>query len=327
MARQLPSLSALRAFEAAARSQSFSRAAAELFVTQGAVSRHIRTLEFYLGVSLFRRFNRRVELTELGAEYYASLSQSFENMEAATARLRVRKVQEILSVYVLPSFALRWLVPRLSSFAVECPEIEVRLTTSVRSIDWSKDDVDVAIRVGRSNSGLPSFNDRNSGHEALDITQLLNEMLVPCCAPSLLQQQSISDPADLNNCVLLHTSTRPDVWDCWCEAAGQSRLQSKKTLSFGHFFLTEQAALDGVGVAVIPRILIADHLAEGRLVALFGSGTETDAAFYLLHRKRQAREPKVQAFRGWLAAEAHKKPRLSESRSSRTATARDSVAR
>ena len=311
MSRTLPSLKALRAFEAAARHLSFSRAADELGVTQGAVSRQIKALEEYLGVVLFRRLTRALDLTEAGREYHLSMRDAFDRMERATLHIANRGERQVLTVSVLPTFAMRWLMPRLSSFIEAHPTIEVRFITSILPVSFGHEDIDVAIRVGvvdatEADDAKPRIDlkmtDDWSGVRA---DRIGPDMLVAVCSPGLrVGKRPLRTPRDLARCTLLHTTTRPHAWPDWFRAVGMTPIKRENEPAFGHFFMTMQAAAEGRGVAVVPEVLVGADLAAGTLVKPFDLRAESAGAYFLLCRRHQWDLPKITAFRQWLLDQA-----------------------
>jgi len=311
MSRTLPSLKALRAFEAAARHLSFSRAAEELGVTQGAVSRQIKALEAYLGVMLFRRLTRALELTEAGREYHLTMRDAFDRMERATLYIANRGDRQVLTVSVLPTFAMRWLMPRLSSFIQADPMIEVRFITSILPVRFSHEDIDVAIRVGVVDAAAPDdarpridlrMTDDWSGVRA---DRIGPDVLVAVCSPGLRDgKRPLREPGDLHHRTLLHTTTRPHAWSDWFRAIGMTPIKRASEPAFGHFFMTMQAAAEGLGVAVVPEVLIGADLAAGTLVKPFDLRAESAGAYFLLCRRHQWDLPKISAFRAWLLDQA-----------------------
>ena len=304
MGRRLPSLSALRAFEAAGRHLSFSRAATELFVTQSAISRQIRSLEDYLGTLMFRRFNRRLELTEAGATYLATMKDCFDRLEDATVRIRSKPSREQLNISVLPTFAIRWLVPRLPAFTEAHPDIDVRMAMSSEPVDFNRDEVDVAIRVGRADratdvSGTPDSATR------VRLDRLFPDVLVPVCSATHQRESPpLRSPKDLTDHVLLHTTTRRNAWEEWSEAMGVAKVTSVRELWFGHFFMTHQAACEGRGIAVLPLVFVADDLASGRLVEAIERPIASGEWYYMLCRENQARGRNLALFREWIDEES-----------------------
>ncbi|MDH2313537.1 transcriptional regulator GcvA [Methylobacterium brachiatum] len=293
MHRRLPPLNALKAFEAAARHASFTRAAEELRVTHGAVSRHVQMLEGWLGVPLFERHNRRVVLTEAGRSYAAEIGAALDRVALATARQVERGRPRLLHVNALATFTLRWLIPRLSGFQVAHPAIEVRLTTSNVPLANLADPFDVAIRGGPQT---------RPGHVA---QPFLTERRIPVCSPALQQRLPLQEPEQLRHHTLLHAATLPEVWPHWLRAAGVPDLVPQASVTLEHFYLTLQAALDGLGVAMGPERLIADDLAAGRLTRPFAGPSLPARSYYTYVPEARAEDPTVRAFCAWLTAAAH----------------------
>ncbi len=288
MARRLPSLKALRAFEAAARHLSFTLAANELNVTQAAISHQVKALEERLGVKLFHRRNRRLFLTEAGQAYLPPVREAFDELAAATERLVARDAAGTLTVSTLTSFAATWLVPRLKQFRELHPEIDVRLTASDGLVDFAREDVDVAIRYGR-------------GHwPGLRADHLLAEDIFPVCSPGLLDGTNpLRRPSDLEHHTLLHDDMR-ESWRMWLLAAGVEGLDPERGPGFSHSSMVVQAAVDGQGVALGRSALVAADLAAGRLVRPFEGSLPAEYAYYVVCPEANAERPKVLAFREWL---------------------------
>lgn len=290
--RQLPPLNALRAFEAAARLGSFKDAAAELAVTHGAISRHIRLLEDWLGPpALFTRLNRRVVLTPTGVALLAETGPALDRMSTAAERHRARggKAQPaVLRVNALATFSLRWLLPRLAQFRDRHPEIEVRLSTSNAPVDTLSETYDVIIR-----GGPDTF-------YGFTCHPFLIERRLPVCSPALLQRTPLSDVADLRSHTLIHASTLPRVWPDWFAAAGEPDLEPASSLTLDHFYLTIQAALDGLGVAMGPTALVVDDIAAGRLVTPFPSITLPARGYHAYLPEGRTGDLSATVFRKWL---------------------------
>ena len=257
MQRRLPPLNSLRAFEAAARLGSFSRAASELHVTHGAVSRHIQLLEDWLGTAMFRRLNRRVELTDAGAAYLSEIGAAFDRIALATAQHAERRRGRLLRVNATTTLTLRWLIPRLSSFQLANPGIEVRLTTSNEMAVALGSEFDVILR--QASGDVPGC----------IVAWSLPLYRIPVCSPRLLTTTPIAAVQDLRGHTLLHAASRPAVWPDWLKAAGVPDLTPRRSLVLEHHYQTLQGALDGLGIAVGSSALIADDVAEGRLVLPF----------------------------------------------------------
>jgi LysR family glycine cleavage system transcriptional activator len=296
--RSLPPLNAVRAFEAAARLGSFKEAAAELGVTHGAVSQQVRSLEEWLGApALFRRSVRRVVLTPAGAALLAEFSPALDRISAAVQQHRERRDDTpvaVLRVNALATFSLRWLLPRMSRFRAEHPEIEVRLTTSNDPVDALPDPFDVVIRGGP---------DTFHGFAA---RFLLSERRLPVCSPSLLSQSPLDEVADLSRHTLLHVTSMPRLWRDWLTEAGQSGLDPAASLTFDHFYLTIQAALDGLGVAMGPTALIADDLAAGRLVTPFPKISLPARSYFAYFPEARSNDPHNAVFCDWLEQQGRK---------------------
>lgn len=288
MARKLPPLNSLRAFEAAARLGSFSLAADELCVTHGAISRHVQQLEVWLGRPLFDRYNRRVALTEAGSSYLAEIGASFDRIAIATAQQTQRGQQKLLRVSAPATFSLRWLVPRLFSFQLVNPTIEVRLSTSNEPIEKLRDDVDIIIRGGPKNI------------DGFVAEEFLSEVRLPVCSPRILEGKSLKRPSDLVNFTLLHAATYPSMWPDWLAEAGHAHLTPRQSLTLEHFYLTLQGALDGLGVAMGPTALVADDIAEGRLVRPFEGPALPPWRYVTYIAVSRFEDRAVQAFRDWL---------------------------
>jgi len=291
MARRLPSLTALRAFEAAARHLSFSRAADELNVTHAAVSHQIKALEADLGVPLFRRLTRAVRLTDAGQAYLPVLREAFDAIAEATGRLAGDDDGRLM-VSATPAFAARWLVPRLGRFYAAHPKIDVRLDPSMALIDFRRDDVDIAVRYGRGD------------WPGLRVERLLSLDMFPVCSPALLDgPEPLRAPADLARHTLLHDDLRED-WPRWLVAAGVEGIDLSRGPTFNETSLLMQAAAAGLGVAIAVSALVAADLAEGRLVRPFEIAVAEEAGFYLVYPEASAARAKVRAFRDWMFAEA-----------------------
>src|ERR1700761_8502456 len=256
MSRSLPPLNALRAFEAAGRLGSFKAAAGELGVTHGAISQHVRLLEDWLREPLFERHNRRVVLTPAASAYLSEIGPALDQVAEATASFG-SKDSAVLRVNAPATFALRWLVPRLAKFGKQPPGIKVRLETSNEALETLQNPNDVIIR-----GGPDSF-------DGYEVCPFLSEQRLPVCSPALLDRLPLGSPGDLRRHTLLHSSSYPRLWNDWLAKAGVIDLKPDAVLILDHFYLTLQAALDGIGIAIGPTALVADDLAQRRLVAPF----------------------------------------------------------
>src|SRR6195256_1090032 len=297
MTARLPSLNGLRAFEAAARHLSFTVAAAELNVTQTAISHQIRRLEQELGIPLFVRQNRALALTPEARDYLPGVRAAFNDLRLATDRLQRRDNDHVLTVSTLASLAAKWLLPRLSAFQEAHPGIDVRITTSTSLVDFKGGDVDAAIRYGR-------------GHwPGVRADWLTADELFPVCSPALLTgDKPLRCPEDLANRTLLHSSGGyDDDWRLWLTAAGlPTNISKQPGLTFDLSFMTVQAGVDGCGGAMGRTSYVEGDIAKGRLVVPFKIALPTDAGFYLVSPAAGADPPKLRAFRQWLIASAQK---------------------
>lgn len=287
--RRLPPLKALPAFEEAARQLSFSAAARELNLTHGAISRQMKSLETHLGVRLFRRLNRRVELTDAGAAFLPAVRTSLDVVEASSARLSTATRQGPLVVSCLPTFMMRWLIPRLYDFNARHPAIDVRLSASSAPVDFARDGVDVAIRIGAG-----------PWPDGIEAQAFMNEEIGPVCSPTLAERGKLRRPADLARHTLLHTETRADAWVDWLARTRTAKVDVAKGQRFEHFYFLLEAAVAGLGVAVAPRPLVMEDLKLGRLVAPFGF-VKSGRQYCLLYPTELAAVPKIRTFRTWIA--------------------------
>ena len=292
---RLPPLNAVRYFEAAARHLSFTKAADELNVTHGAISHQVKALEEWLGVPLFRRLNRALALTEAGQAYRVPVREALERLADGTRAVRARSGSGALTVSTLPSFAAKWLVPRLGGFRAAWPDIDVRISASEKLVDFTRDDVDCAIRHGRG----PTW-------PGCESDLLIAEDFGPVCSPKLLAGPiPLNEPADLAQHTLLQDyDWRVDLWERWLDLAGVAGLVGRRALSFNSSNLMIQAAIDGLGVALSQSVLCGDDLAAGRLVRPFRLSVASDAGYHIVVPKTAAALPKVVAFRSWLIGEA-----------------------
>ena len=289
----LPPLNALRAFEAAGRHLSFKEAATELCVTQGAVSRHVLNLESFLGVSLFVRSHRQVSLTPAGVAYLQEARDALLRISDATTRARARTDERTLRIKAPPSCSIRWLVPRLGRFHARHPDIAVQVTTSHDPVNFEHDEIDVGIHYG-----VEATDDWR--HE-----RLFNEVLIPICNRRLFGRgRKRQTPRDIVSQVLLHSLRRPTDWRQWLDAAGLRGFSATQELTFENSTLTYQGAVDGVGVAIAQKALVAEDILSGRLAAPSDVEVRNPLAYYLVYPSRRADLPKVHAFKNWISSEA-----------------------
>ncbi|HZQ60151.1 MAG TPA: transcriptional regulator GcvA [Casimicrobiaceae bacterium] len=292
MTRRLPPLNAVRAFEASARHASFTRAAQELFVTQGAVSRHVAALEKWLGIKLFTRTQRGIELTPKGSVYFRTLRGALDQIDYGTRQLQQTPDENTLRLKLPPTFAIRWLVPRLARFLAADRQIDVQITTSHQPVDFDREDVDACIHSGAAPP--PDAVSR----------RLFGEILLPVCSPALLGRgPPLAQPADLAQHVLLCSLHRPQDWPTWLAAARISDIDGNSGLKFENSALSYQAAIEGVGVVVAQRAFIEDDLRAGRLVAPFALRAPTTGSYYLAYRAQRQKPARVDRFEDWILRE------------------------
>lgn len=312
MSTRLPPLGALRAFEAAARLLSFKKAAAELHVSPAAISHQIHTLEEYLGMRLFDRLNRGLSLTDVARAGLPEIGAGFQSLRAGVERMRNNNGGLTVSVNAGPAISAKWLVPRLHRFAAIHPEIDVRLSASMHSVDGRnaeaqseaegfdeyQSDADVEVRFG--SGAYPGFR----------VDKLLTVNLLPICSPRLLTgEHPLRSPLDLQHHTLLHDDTldalegSPD-WSAWLRLAGAGSVNAGRGSHFTHGALVLQAAADGLGVALAMDVMAADDVAAGRLAAPFAIALPLPMAYYVVSPVARADLPHVTAFRQWLLDEA-----------------------
>jgi LysR family glycine cleavage system transcriptional activator len=296
---RLPALNALRAFEAAARHLSFTRAAEELNVTPGAISQQIRQLEEFAGAPLFRRTGRQVLLTDAGQAALPLLTSAFEMMAEAVHHMRAPARRDRLMISSAPSFAAKWLAHRLDRFQEEHGESEVWVSADLALTDFNSTDIDLAIRYGKGN------------YEGLRTEKIMSESVLPVCSPDLLKGANpLRSPADLSNHVLLHDESPesdpscPD-WKSWLAARGVTTVDPSRGPRFNQSSLVVEAAAAGRGIALAKHAIAASDLANGRLVAPFADGSaDIDFAYWIVWPKWRTPSKLARSFMHWLKAEA-----------------------
>jgi LysR family transcriptional regulator, glycine cleavage system transcriptional activator len=290
MALLLPSLNGLRAFEAAARHLSFTRAASELNVTQTAISHQIRRLEEQLGLKLFVRRNRTLALTREAESYLPAVRAAFEDLRRATQRLKRPRRDGLLTLSTLASLAAKWLLPRVVAFQEAHPGIEVRVSASTHLVDFQREEIDMAVRYGRGDwPGLRAH-------------WLMAEDIFPVCSPALLKgRHPLKRPEDLAHHTLLHATLSREDWQLWLTAAGlPTELAQRRGLTFDQSFMCIQAAIEGLGVALGRSAFVEADIAQGRLVVPFDVVLPAEAGFYIVAPEETADDPKIALFRDWL---------------------------
>ena len=296
MARPLPPLNPLRAFEVAARHSSFTKAADELFVTPSAVSHQVKTLEEHLGMALFIREAKALTLTAAGRAYLPAVQEAFRVLTDATRQLSAELAQ-VLRVDIPPTFAVKWLIPRLDRFVKAHPEIDIRVSTNSSPPDFARDTYDVAIRFG---SGY---------YPDLHSEMCLAVNVFPVCSPGLLQcEHPLREPADLKHQTLLHDASTYSNgsnphWSAWLKHAGALDVDASRGLSFTPSHLVIDAAIDGLGVALAKDSWVEQDLRAGRLVRPFGVALPVESAYFMVFPKHRAGDVRIATFVDWVRSE------------------------
>lgn len=290
MRRYLPTTMMLQAFEASAKRLSFTLAAEDLCLTQSAISKQVIALEEMLRTELFTRIRKRLELTAAGKSFQTRISPALNGIEAAVIELMsCQSDRSTLDLGVVPTFATKWLIPRLGDFAKSEPGITINLATRLVPFDFSETMLDAAIHYGR-----PDW-----AGAACDY--LMSEEIVVVCNEELAASTLLAS-SDLSKVSLLHLSTRPHAWKEWAATASLDGMDAARGPHFDHFSMVTQAAVAGLGAAVLPKFLILDELASGRLVIPFGPTVTSDNGYYLVYPERKAGLSSLQKFRAWLLA-------------------------
>jgi LysR family glycine cleavage system transcriptional activator len=300
MLRHIPGLQSLKAFDASARHLNFTRAAAELNVTPAAVSHQIKELEEAIGLPLFQRTSRHMQLTRQGQVLKPAIADALEGITRALQKLRQVENPTQVRVTVSPSLAAKWLVPRLDRFLESVPGADVRIDVSSEPLDFDREDIDVAIRFG------------DGSYPGLVVEKLFHDTLFPVCSPELLKgTKKLREPKDLLQFTLIHLDWEAQGavwpnWRMWMLAAGVKDFNDTRGLHFSQTSLALQAAIDGNGVALGDSTLVGDDLASGRLVKPFELSLRSPAqfAYHLITRRDTAERPMTKAFRNWIIAEA-----------------------
>jgi LysR family transcriptional regulator, glycine cleavage system transcriptional activator len=288
---QIPSIGELMSFVAAAQHGSFTRAADELNLTQGAISRQIRLLESQLGITLFERVRQRVVLTDIGKLYLPHVQEALENLAKATRQVMTFSDNTLLSLAVLPTFATRWLIPRLPDFQRRCPQVTMHLTTRQRPVDFALELFDAAISYGSPN--WPG----TIAHHLMDVE------VVPVCSPKLHEQKRIKSPSDIANCPLLHQMSRPTRWTEWMKEAGVNVEGALPGHTYEQFGMIAQAAVAGLGVALLPIFMIEEELASGRLEIVSKQFLPTKTSYFLIIPESRASVGAIKQFADWLISQ------------------------
>jgi LysR family glycine cleavage system transcriptional activator len=282
----------LKAFEAAARHESFTRAAKELCVTQGAVSQQVKSLEDELGLKLFRRERQRLVLTAAGTSYLEVVREAFDRLRIGTERLLERRGAHTLTITTSPNFAAKWLVHRLGRFAQAHPGMDLRVSATAQHVDLTSEDFDLAIRHG------------DGRWPGMHVTRLCTEQLFPVCSPQLAHgRPPLRAPADIRQHTLLHVNDTAD-WRHWLAAAGVDGVDCERGIVMSQASMAIDAAIGGQGIALARTALASWDLAAGRLVRPFAPALDAPYAFWIVCAKAVAETSKVATFTHWLLAEA-----------------------
>jgi len=292
MSRRLPPLKSVRAFEAAARRLSFNGAAEELFVTPSAISHQVKSLEGFLGVTLFRRARRQVQLTIAGERYLASVSHALDEIDLATRRLLASSNSGAVNISVAPAFLTRWLVPKVRDFQDRHPDIELRLSPNNGEIDFAWSDIDMAVYFGDGN------------WPGLEVYFLREVVIVPVCSPAFVEANpQITKAEELARHTLIDVSTRPAEWDEFLASFGVTRQKRGKRLSVSSTSLALGAAMENLGVALADRQLVAREVLYGRLVTPVDISVENHLGYYLVYQKERQLTQEMRAFLDWMMDE------------------------
>ncbi len=290
--RKLPPLHAVRAFEAAARRGSFNLAGQELNVTASAISHQVRVIEEYFSQQLFRRVGRSVELQPGARDFLRSVTQALDQINAASQRLLLRSQSKLLNIRAAPTFATGWLVPRMTEFQADYPELEIRMSTAMSFTDFTNSDIDLAISY-RADDISPDL----ASH------RLMSEHLVPVCSPSYSEAHGpLTRPGDIRQCTLLHSLPRIGQWCNWLRVAGVEGVDSERGPKFQNTPMALEAAGAGLGFAIANLKFVETHIKEGNLVAPFKVEVPSHSGYYLIWQLARGNEPKIAAFRQWLLA-------------------------
>lgn len=295
MNRRMPPLNALKAFEAAARQLSFTKASEELHVTQAAVSHQVKTLEEYFGITLFNRAHQRLTLTDAGRSYLPKLTQAFDLIADGYQELHQEKHFARLNIKAPSSFSSQWLVPRLHRFQTNHPDIDIRLSAQDNDFDFFPDAFDVEIRYLLGNSHQPNS------------TLLLKEEIFPVCSPTLLEQpHPLTSPEDLRHHTLLHINFYPEDWKMWLERAEVSDIDYERGHRFDQSVLTLKAATQGLGVAMGRSPIVSQELSNGSLIAPFDIKLSSAGGYWLIFKSDPETRQPVVAFKEWVLQEARR---------------------
>lgn len=289
--RKLPPLNALKAFEAAARHGSFTKAADELHVTHGAISRQVSLLEDWLGTTLFQRGASQIGLTDNGRAYAREITSLLDHLSVVTEQMTAKAAPSAITVSAPPTFTMRWLIPRLSTYQRKQTGVEVRLTTSIAPVNFQENHYDIAIR-----GALEPMT-------GCDSVPFMTETIVPICHADLVESGGLRMPSDLARHTLIRYTTEPYPWSTWFETAGIPEITGANTLQFEQMYFALQAAAEGLGVVLVPLFLVADDIVAGKLCAPFGLHGAMLRHYYANTSPASTHNAVIAGFRTWLVAE------------------------
>lgn len=319
MFKNIPPLLAIRYFESAARNLSFTQAAKELFVTQGAISLQIRKLEDHLNTPLFIRRTRQIELTPEGYALYKACNEAFKIMDTATTKIIEPAGQQSITVNTIPTIATLWLLPRLAAFSSIHPHIDVRIISDLRAVDMHEQDIDVALRVGRLpgkkyDQKAPNIDLILSERwDNIDVDFLFPDILIPVVSQNLMSRYGeITHPEELLTFPLIHTATRENAWPDWFGAHNTIYKPTKTSFEVGHFYIALKAAQESQGIALIPEILFREYPGRNELTPILQHLPVIQSAggYYLLTKKQTYKKDATDAFRQWVLNEVAKNSKV-----------------
>lgn len=289
--RKLPPLNALKAFEAAARHGSFTKAADELHVTYGAISRQVSLLEDWMGTTLFQRGASQIGLTNNGRVYAKEIISLLDHLSVVTEQMTATATPSVITVSAPPTFMMRWLIPRLSTYQRQHPGVDVRLTTSIAPVNFKENNYDIAIR-----GALEPM-------KGCDSAPFMTETIVPICHADLVESGGLRTPEDLKRHTLIRYTTEPYSWSTWFEAAGTPDITGANSLQFEQMYFALQAAAEGLGVVLVPLFLVADDIVAGKLCAPFGLHGAMLRHYYANTSPASTHNSEIVGFRTWLVLE------------------------
>ncbi len=289
--RKLPPLNAVRAFEVAARHVSFTKAAVELSVTHGAVSKQVAILEAWLGTTLFSRSQAQLKLTEAGRVFLAAVTPALDRIAVTAMQLLEQASPTTLRISAPPTFTMRWLIPRISTFQRKRPDVEIKFSTSIAPVNFSENSYDLAIR----GADEPLTEVRS--------IPFMTETIVPVCHPDLLERGRLRAPIDLTQHTLIGYDTEPLTWAGWLAEAGVIDIHANNTLRFEQMYFALQAAAEGLGLVLVPLFLVADDIIAGRLCTPFGLLAARQRRYYANSATTGTVNPLVESFCEWLMQE------------------------